>query len=139
MFSRNGPPQQPATGKSTGQPDTRTTRSYIAAEVSIQGNVSCSGDLQFEGTITGDLDCMDLTAGQGATINGTVRVTKLSLNGTISGFVEAESVHLGPTARMHGDIVYRSLSIDEGATFEGNLDRRRSATDDKVTVLRRPS
>ena len=139
MFSRNDPPQKPAAGKSVIQPETKATRSYIAAEVSIRGNVSCSGDLQFDGTIEGDLDCRDLTAGQGATIDGTVLVTKLSLNGKISGMVEAESVHLGPTAQMFGDITYGSLAIDEGATFEGSLNRRRTTADEKITVLRRPS
>lgn len=139
MFSRKDPPQKPATAKTTDRPDTKTTRSYIAAEVSIRGNVSCSGDLQFDGTIEGDLDCRDLTAGQGATIDGTVRVTRLSLNGKISGMVEAESVHLGPTAQMFGDITYRSLAIDEGATFEGSLNRRRTTADEKITVLRHPS
>ena len=87
----------------------------------------------------GDLDCRDLTAGQGAIIDGTVRVTKLSLNGQISGTVEADSVHLGPTARMFGDITYRSLAINEGATFEGSLNRRHTTVDEKVTVLRRPN
>ena len=150
MFSRNDPPQPQA---GTGQPDTTVTHSYIAAEVSIEGSLSCRGNLRFDGTIKGDLDCKDLTAGPHAIIDGTVHATRLSLNGKISGFVEAESVHLGPDAEMFGDIVYRSLSIDEGATFEGNLRRRSAATDDSatenpatenpatkhnITVLRRP-
>ncbi len=133
MFSRNDPSKPPTPET---KPDVATKRSYIAAEVSIQGNVSCTGDLQLDGTIKGDLDCESLHTGPEAAIDGTVRVNKLLLNGTISGQIEAKSVQLGPSAQMHGDIVYESLAIDEGATFEGNLNRRRAPTDDKVTVLR---
>ncbi len=137
MFSRNGPPQQPNLDKATDQSARTDKKSYIAADVSIKGDLSCAADLQFDGAITGDLDCRNLSAGQGAKIEGTVRVNNLTLYGAISGLVEAESVHLGNHAQMLGDIVYSSLAIDEGATFEGNL-RRRSPSTDKVTVLHRP-
>ena len=139
MFSRNEPPQQqPKAEKATPSPTSGVKYSYIGPDVSIDGNLSCAADLQFDGTINGDLDCRNLAVGDNAAIAGTVRVTSLSLNGSISGLVEAESVHLGAKAKLDGDIVYSSLAIDEGAMFEGNLRRRTAAiTDEKVTVLHR--
>ncbi len=138
MFSRNDPPQPAKADKAKAPTPGPTKRSYIGPDVSIQGNLSCAADLQFDGTIDGDLDCLNLTVGDRATIVGKVRVTSLTLNGSISGFVDAQSVHLGANAKLDGDIAYNSLAIDEGAMFEGNLRRRSSAsTDDKVTVLHR--
>ena len=138
MFSRNGTPPKHKVAKVSG-PATRTTAgSYIGPDVIIRGDLSCAADVKFDGTITGNLDCANLAVGPSGRIDGAVVVNSFELNGTLNGSVQADTVRLGPHAELTGDITYDTLGVDQGASFEGKLMRKRPTEDGKVTVLRRP-
>lgn len=73
----------------------------------VMGNVKASGTVRVTrtGTIEGDIEAGEATVG-----------------GTVHGNVQAVKVVLRGDSKVHGDIVYKQLVIEEGASFEGRCD-----------------
>ena len=52
-------------------------------------------------------------------IVGSIVADRVVVSGRVEGTIFGDTVVLGPTARVHGDISSRSLAIEEGALFDG--------------------
>ena len=99
------------------------TPSIIASDVTITGDLVTEGDIQMDGTVVGDVKSRTLTIGEQAQIEGSIAAKDLRVFGAVVGQVEAESVALSKNAKVMGDIVHSNLTIEQGATLEGNLRR----------------
>jgi cytoskeletal protein CcmA (bactofilin family) len=92
--------------------------SCIGSGMSIVGNVECMGPAQVFGRIDGELRATELVIGEGAEIQGSVLAQEVTVSGRVKGTIRAARVRLqGGT--VEGDIIHRSLSIDESSVFEG--------------------
>jgi cytoskeletal protein CcmA (bactofilin family) len=111
------PPPQPHPPEPTRA---QVSPSIISAALSVTGRLESAGDIQIDGRIEGDVRGQRVTIGSTAMIKGTVAGEVVELNGTLEGKIEATSVVLAKTAHMSGDIIHRSLKIDQGAYFSGN-------------------
>ena len=86
--------------------------------MSIVGNVECKGPAQVFGRIDGELRATELVIGEGGEIEGSIVAQEVTVNGRVKGTIRAARVRLqGGT--VEGDIIHRSLSIDESSVFEG--------------------
>ncbi|MFL5044136.1 MAG: polymer-forming cytoskeletal protein [Xanthobacteraceae bacterium] len=103
--------QQPATPVSTPV-------SCIGSGMSIVGNVECSGSAQVFGRIEGELRATELVIGEGAQIEGSIQAQEVTISGRVKGTIRAIRVSL-LRANVEGDIIHRTLSIDEASVFEG--------------------
>ena len=57
-----------------------------------------------------------------AQVEGEVRVSHVVINGTVAGPVTANDyLELQAKARVHGDVLYRSLEMHVGAIVQGKL------------------
>ena len=99
------------------------TPSIIASDVKITGDLITEGDIQMDGTVVGDVKSRTLTIGEDAQVEGSIAAKDLRVFGAVVGQVEAESVALSKNAKVMGDITHHNLSIEQGATLEGNLRR----------------
>jgi cytoskeletal protein CcmA (bactofilin family) len=103
--------------------------SLIAPGVEIAGDVIISDGLRVDGHVEGDVLCKPGTRGllvlsEKGSISGAVKVHDAVVNGTIRGDLEVEHfLELQPNARVTGNISYRQLRMDCGATVEGRLER----------------
>ena len=62
--------------------------------------------------------------GEHGRIDGCVHVYDAVVNGTITGDIEVEHfLELQPNARIAGNISYRQMRVDCGATIEGRVER----------------
>ncbi len=100
--------------KPTGVP------SIISADVMMRGNIDSSGEIQFDGTLEGDLKACSLIIGEKASVKGEVICETVTVRGKVEGAIRAKSVSLAKTAHILGDILHSSLSVETGAHFEGN-------------------
>ncbi|MFQ5562642.1 MAG: polymer-forming cytoskeletal protein [Parvularculaceae bacterium] len=100
--------------KSAGVP------SIISADVVMKGNVNSAGEVQFDGTIEGDIKASCLIIGEKASVKGEVICETVTVRGRVEGGIRAKSVSLASTAHIQGDILHSSLSVETGAHFEGN-------------------
>ncbi len=108
--------------------------SIIASDVTITGDLITEGDIQMDGTVVGDVKSRTLTIGEQAQVEGSIAAKDLRVFGAIVGQVEAESVALNKNAKVMGDIVHHHLTIEQGATLEGNLRRMKVAQPDPPKV-----
>lgn len=97
-----------------------TVPSIISADVVMRGNINSAGEIQFDGTIEGDVKAGSLIIGEKASVKGEVICETVVVRGSVDGAIRAKSVALASTARIQGDILHSSLSVETGAHFEGN-------------------
>jgi cytoskeletal protein CcmA (bactofilin family) len=125
MFSKaNKQGQSTAVLDGGGKPVTRSSvPSIISPDLRINGDMVCSGDIQIDGWVEGDIQSRNVTVGEGATVHGAVQAENVKICGIVNGQIRADNVVLEKTARVTGDILHKSLSIEQGAFLEGMCKR----------------
>ena len=97
--------------------------SIISADLRINGDLICSGDVQVDGWVEGDIQSRNVVIGEGATVHGNVQAESVRVCGTVTGQIKADTVVLEKTAKVTGDILHKSLSMEQGAFLEGMCKR----------------
>lgn len=96
-------------------------RSVLHEGITIQGNWTSDGIVEFGGTIIGDLTADIHVVTKTGQITGTIRADHVTIEGTVRGQVHAKSVSLKPSARVEADITAPTISMDMGAQIEGRI------------------
>ncbi|HVZ00159.1 MAG TPA: polymer-forming cytoskeletal protein [Dongiaceae bacterium] len=97
--------------------------SIISPDLRVNGDLVCSGDIQIDGWIEGDIQSRNVVVGEGATVHGAVQAENVRICGIVNGQIRADNVTLEKSARVTGDILHKSLSIEQGAFLEGMCKR----------------
>src|SRR6056297_3550070 len=100
-------------------PKAKPPASTLSSDLTVNGNLKTTGDVNVEGTVEGDVRAHLLTIGEGATVRGEVIADDVVINGRIIGRVRGLKVRLTSTARVEGDIIHKTIAIESGAHFEG--------------------
>ena len=123
-------------------PPQKRIDSLIGAGTTVDGDVVFAGGLRIDGVVHGKVATVDnqaatLVVSEQAKIDGEVRVSHVVINGTVSGPVTANDyLELQPKARVHGDVVYRTLEMHVGAIVEGKLAHAEQETAAVVSLKR---
>ncbi len=94
--------------------------SIISADVIMRGSINSAGEIQFDGSLEGDIKAGSLIIGEKAVVKGEVICETVTVRGKVEGGIRAKSVSLASTSHIQGDILHSSLSVETGAHFEGN-------------------
>ena len=97
--------------------------SIISPDLRINGDMVCSGDIQIDGWVEGDIQSRNVVVGEGATVHGAIQAENVRICGIVNGQIRADNVTLEKSARVTGDILHKSLSIEQGAFLEGMCKR----------------
>jgi cytoskeletal protein CcmA (bactofilin family) len=108
--------------------------SIISADLRINGDLICSGDVQVDGWVEGDIQSRNIVIGEGATVHGALSAETVRICGQVKGEVKADSVVLEKTAKVTGDVLHKSLTIAEGAQLEGMCKRLQTPAAAQVVV-----
>ena len=101
----------------------------IGKSARVHGNVEYQGGLHLDGHISGDVRSDDspaasLTVSQSGSVEGTVQVPNVVLDGSVRGDIHArERVVFGATARVEGDVYHGVIEMTVGAQIMGKLVR----------------
>jgi cytoskeletal protein CcmA (bactofilin family) len=107
-----------------GKPAARSSvPSIISPDLRINGDMVCSGDIQIDGWVEGDIQSRNVTVGEAATVHGAIQAENVKICGIVNGQIRADNVVLEKSARVTGDILHKSLSIEQGAFLEGMCKR----------------
>jgi cytoskeletal protein CcmA (bactofilin family) len=113
-------------GKKAGNPQNHID-SLIGAGTRIEGSIHFSGGLRVDGHVCGNIiatsdKASTLVLSDQAVVEGKIEVSHAIVNGTVMGAIYvSEYVELQPKARVIGDIHYRSMEIQLGASIDGML------------------
>ena len=101
--------------------------SVFGADIRIVGDVAASADLHIDGRIEGDVACTALVQGEASEIVGGIKAESARLSGTVRGTIDVRELVVLKTARIHGDVHYDALTIEQGAQVEGRFAPRINA------------
>ena len=94
----------------------------IGKDTVLTGTMEVAGTLRVDGTVRGEVTVSD-TFSVGATglVEASVQTKVAVISGTVQGNIYAsEKIELQAKAVIHGDIITKSLAIEQGAVFEGH-------------------
>ncbi|MFM9883664.1 MAG: polymer-forming cytoskeletal protein [Burkholderiales bacterium] len=103
--------------------------STIGPGVSIEGDVTFTGDVRVDGHIKGNVGIYKSTSGtlvvgRNGRIDGKVSVSNAVVSGTVNGSVHATAVvGLSGGGRINGDVTYGRLVVRDNANIEGYVSR----------------
>lgn len=119
--AERAPERAPSRGTERGE---RRVAAWIGASVVIRGDLISSEDTTVAGRVEGNVECPNhaLVVAPGARIEGNVHARTVSLHGAVAGAVAAEqSIQIGPTGSITGDVIAPRMSIAEGGALSGKI------------------
>jgi cytoskeletal protein CcmA (bactofilin family) len=128
--ANTAPSFQPRPFLSVPRAETPRSVSVIGTDLTISGNLICRGEVQVDGIVEGDIQGSNVVVGEGATVTGSISAEEVVVRGHVIGSVHSRRVMLQTTSQVEGDIYHQSLSIEQGAMFEGKS--RRTNEDPRV-------
>lgn len=89
----------------------------------LQGRLDIQGDLRIAGNVEGDLKASgDVTIDSGATIQAAIEGANINVRGQVTGNVTARKrLTLGGSGHLQGDVRVARLTVEDGATLNGNV------------------
>jgi cytoskeletal protein CcmA (bactofilin family) len=89
----------------------------------LQGRLEIQGDLKVAGSVEGDLKASgDVTVDSTATVQAAIEGANVSVRGQVTGNVTAKRrLTLAGTGRLNGDVKVGRLTVEDGATLNGNV------------------
>jgi len=94
----------------------------IAGGVKVEGDFASPGNVRIEGAVIGTVKAQgDIMVTETATIEADVTAANATVAGEIKGdLAVAEKVELLSTAKLHGNLICRTLMVESGAVIAGN-------------------
>ena len=83
-------------------------RSYIAETMQLEGDLRTPGSIDVAGLVNGNLFVSEMTISESGSIRGCLEATTIEINGHVEGKITADSVIIGKTAVIKGDIFFRN-------------------------------
>lgn len=100
----------------------------IAKGVTVTGNIVCEAGLKIFGVVVGDIAGRDVCLEEGSLVQGKIEGISVAVYGSVEGTVDADTVRIFASGSLDGEIVCRTIAVDEGAFLSGVVGRR---TDDQ--------
>jgi cytoskeletal protein CcmA (bactofilin family) len=95
-------------------------RGVIAEGLDILGRLNTEGEVQIDGSISGDVRCGHLTVGKTGAITGDIAADEVVVRGKVKGAIKAQRVIIQEGAHVESDISQDKITIEEGAYFKGS-------------------
>jgi len=104
------------------QTETSGVVNLIGVGTSIVGEITSSGDIRVDGTLSGSINTKGkVVIGTTGMVEGNVIASNADVSGELKGSVSvSELLALKSTAKLDGDIVTNKLAIEPGASFTGS-------------------
>ena len=99
-------------------------RSHIGETMQIEGDLRTAGSIDIAGLVNGNIFVSEMTIKETGSIRGSVEATAIEVNGHVEGKISADTIIVGKTAVIKGDIFFKNtLKTEEGADIDGYIKR----------------
>jgi cytoskeletal protein CcmA (bactofilin family) len=98
--------------------------SVLGPTLKFKGELTASEDLLIQGQVEGSIThTSKLTIGPEGVLNASVRADHIAIEGTVTGdLVATTSVVVSETSQINGNIYSPTVTLREGAKFNGKID-----------------
>lgn len=97
------------------------TKSVLAHDLRIVGEITSNGTIEVLGEIEGNLSARGLVVGAEGRMSGSVSADTVEVKGKLTGRVASDTFTLRAAAQVAADITYTNLVIESGAQIEGKF------------------
>ena len=98
-----------------------TKPSILSEGFSFRGEISAKGAIHVEGALNGQIQVDELTIGARGQVEGVVTCSNLHIKGKFSGTATCNELIVTSSATVDGHVVYKTLSVQKGASIKGEL------------------
>ena len=99
-------------------------RSYVGETLQLEGDLRTSGTLDIAGLLKGNVYVSEVTGTETGSVRGSVEASKIEINGHIQGKITADTIVIGRSAVIKGDVFFKNtLKTEEGADIDGYIKR----------------
>ena len=99
-------------------------RSRVGETMQIEGDLRTAGSIDIAGLINGSIFVSEMTITETWSIRGSIEAATIEINGHVEGKISADTIIIGKTAVIKGDIFFKStLKTEEGADIDGYIKR----------------
>ncbi len=95
----------------------------IAHDVTIEGNVTTTGELHIDGTVYGAVRARSCVIDMNGFVHGEIVADEVFIRGRVIGPIRGAHVNLYAGAQVEGDILNETISIENGANIYGMISR----------------
>jgi len=96
-------------------------QTIIGTAAEFNGDLTTKGNCTIEGRIRGNVSALNFTLEAGSTMSGNITANTAVIHGTLNGNIHANSIVISSEARIFGDLVYETISIEQGSHINGAL------------------
>ena len=102
--------------------DNKDVHTMIGVDAVIQGNITCQDGVAIYGKVYGDVTSEGpVRIARGGEVHGNVQASDSQIGGIVDGNIRVDNrAVLGSESNLKGDLVYRTLVVEEGAQFQGH-------------------
>ena len=99
-------------------------RSHVGETLQLEGDLRSSGSVDVAGLINGNVFVSEISVTDTGSIRGSIEAASVEINGHIEGKITADSVIIGKSAVIKGDVFFKDkLKTEEGADIDGYIKR----------------
>ncbi|MFA5886849.1 MAG: polymer-forming cytoskeletal protein [Patescibacteria group bacterium] len=101
----------------------KDAETIIGASIKVKGNFQGQGNIIIEGALEGSLKTdASIFIGDKAKIVASIEAKDVIVNGEVRGNIKGKNyLAIGGTAKIFGDLQYGEISVEKGATINGQL------------------
>lgn len=103
------------------EPASENITTIIAEDCTINGGIDCKAYIKIDGQALGGVVSGGIVLGQKGYIKGDAKAKEIIVYGKIEGGVFADHLILKSTAVISGNIQIKSLQVESGAMYKGNV------------------
>ena len=113
-------------------------RSHIGETLQLEGDLRSSGAVDVSGLINGNIFVSDMVVTDTGSVRGSVEAVSIEVNGHVEGKITADTVIVGKSAVIKGDIFFKNtLKTEEGADIDGYIKRinnGKGSSEEDITI-----
>ena len=113
-------------------------RSHIGETLQLEGDLRSSGAVDVSGLINGNIFVSDMVVTDTGSVRGSLEAVSIEVNGHVEGKITADTVIVGKSAVIKGDIFFKNtLKTEEGADIDGYIKRvnnGKGSTEEDITI-----
>jgi len=113
-------------------------RSHVGETLQLEGDLRSSGAVDVAGLINGNVFVSDMIVADTGSVRGSIEAASIEINGHIEGKITADTVIVGKSAVIKGDIFFKNtLKTEEGADIDGYIKRinnGKATTDEDIAI-----
>ena len=84
----------------------------------IEGRITAPGIISISGYVKGDVNASEIVIDREGAVNGSIFAEHLIIIGKFEGEVSANKITVASTASVKGNLSYKRVAIDDGATLD---------------------